>query len=96
MHRPFRIVPHPRTLRKAREQLKWIVKDGVSLRRTRNYLRRFVFWWVRTSEVWQYEELLEWFVSTCWDLPPAAIAAGLLKKATALHTDYWHDCLAVA
>ena len=27
------IVPHARTLRKAREQVKWMVKDGVSPRR---------------------------------------------------------------
>jgi len=35
-----RIVPHARTLRKAREQVKWMVRDGVSPRRIISYLHR--------------------------------------------------------
>ena len=35
---PIRMVPHPRTLRKAREQVKSMVIDGFSSRRIKNYL----------------------------------------------------------
>ena len=38
-------------------------------------------WWVRTSDSWQYMELLEWFLNVCWDRNPAAHAAGLLHRA---------------
>lgn len=75
------IVPHPRTLRKAREQIKAMVNSLVSPRRIRNYLHRWTMWWVRTSQRWQYQELLEWFLQVCWDLNPAAYAAGLLQHA---------------
>jgi hypothetical protein len=49
MHEPVRIVPHPRTLRKAREQVKSMVIDEASPRRIRNYLHRWVIWWAMTS-----------------------------------------------
>ena len=58
-----------------------MVIDGLSARRIISYLRRWAMWWVRTSESWQYQELLEWFLNVCWDCSPAAIAAGLLQRA---------------
>ena len=76
-----RIVPHPRTLRKAREQIKQLVMDGTSSQRIKSYLHRWVTWWVKTSDDWQYMELLEWFLNVCWDINPAAYAAGLLTNA---------------
>lgn len=76
-----RIVPHPRTLRKAREQVKAMVNSGLSAHRIRSYLHRWVLWWVRTSNSWSYQELLEWFLHVCWDVTPAAYAAGLLQQA---------------
>ena len=81
-----RIVPHSRTLRKAREQVKQMVIDGVSPRRISGYLHRWSTWWVRTSESWEYEELLGWFLNACWAENPAAVfAAGLLYKAKKSH-----------
>ena len=77
-HEPIRIVPHPRTLRKAREQVKYMVIDGTSILRIRNYLNRWVMWWVNTSEAWLYHEILQWFVDACWDVNPATVVAGLL------------------
>ncbi|AMQ26617.1 hypothetical protein ACJEHO_08595 [Legionella pneumophila] len=44
------IVPRARTLRKAREQVKQMVTDGVSLRRIKSYLSRWCAWWVRTAQ----------------------------------------------
>jgi hypothetical protein len=76
-----RIVPHPRTLRKARENVKAMVNSGVSPCRIRSYLHRWSTWWVGTAQSWQYQELLEWFLNVCWDLKPAAYAAGLLHHA---------------
>ena len=53
-----RIVPHARTLRNAREQVKQMVNDGFSTRRIKRYLSRWCSWWVRSSQSWQYEALL--------------------------------------
>ena len=75
-----RIVPHPRTLRKTSEQVKQMVIDGLSARRIRAYLHRWALWWMRTSQSWQYQELLEWFLEVCWDIAPAAYAAGLVRQ----------------
>ena len=77
-----RIVPQPRTLRKAREQVKQMVADGLSAQRIKRYLHRWTLWWVRTSDSWQYEELLEWFLRVCWDEGPAAFAVTLLQRIT--------------
>lgn len=54
-----------------------MVIDGTSTRRIRNYLDRFVVWWVHTSGTWTYQELLEWFLDVCWQQEIAAYAAGL-------------------
>ncbi len=78
-HEPVRIVPHPRTLRKAREQVKHMVIDGTSSRRIRHYLHRWVAWWVNTSETWQYQELLQWFIDVCWPVHVFDYATGLYQ-----------------
>ncbi len=83
-HQPTRIVPHPRTLRKARENIKCIVIDGASLQKTRNYLHRYILWWRKTSEDWQYDELLHWLIASCWKRTPTAIAASLLHSPPTL------------
>jgi hypothetical protein len=79
---PNRIVPHPRTLRKAREQVNQMVKDEVFPRKITRYLHCWCTWWVRITENWEYQELLVWFLSACWmPNPAAAFAAGLLQRA---------------
>lgn len=92
---PNRIVPHPRTLRKAREQVNQMVTNGVSLRRISNYLYRWSTWWAGTSECWDYQELLGWFFKACWENNSAAgFAAGLLLKAKSsflVHLDHLPD-----
>ena len=77
---PVRIVPHPRTLRKAREQIKWMVHDGFSIQSIRRYLHRFVLWWVNTSDTWLYDELLILYQDTCWDKRLATFAENLLRQ----------------
>ena len=75
------MVPHARTLRKAREQVKCMVIDGISSRRIRNYLHRWVIWWrATTSESWHYLEILKWFVETCWDKTAATYATVLAQS----------------
>jgi hypothetical protein len=97
MHVPLRIVPHPRTLRKARENVSFMVKNGVSLQKTRSYLHHFVVWWVKTTEIWTYEKLLESFIQACWERPAAAIAAGLLqRRARILGNGFSTDCPDIA
>lgn len=95
-HALLRIVPHARTFRRAREQVKAIVMNGFSIQEIRGYLWKWLLWWQKTSEAWQLEELLNWFINVCWELPTAAIAAGLLPRATLLNSDSSGDCLDVA
>ena len=71
----------PRTLRKARSQVKLMVEDGGSPRKIKDYLHRWVMWWVRTTDNWHYHELLEWYLNGCWDFELAAYALGLLSHA---------------
>jgi RNA-directed DNA polymerase len=87
MHGQVRIVPHPRTLRKVREQVKQMVIDEVSPRRIRNYLHRWVMWWAMTSNTWQYQQLLQWFIDVCWHKLVAAYATALQQlHVKELHT----------
>ena len=73
------------------EQVKYMVIDGTSSRRTRNYLHRWIAWWVETSETWQYQELLQWFIEICWHKETADYAAALnqlhLKTLRTTETD---------
>jgi len=80
VHEQIRITPHPRTLRKARERVRWMVNDGLSARQIKLYLHRFVLWWVNTTRTWNYEELIQWFCDACFDVTHAAFAAGLLFR----------------
>jgi hypothetical protein len=74
------IAPHARTLRNAREQVKQMVIDGVSLRRIKRYLSRWCAWWVRTAENWQYQELIGWFIQACRDAEAKNIVATILRE----------------
>jgi RNA-directed DNA polymerase len=80
------IVLHPRTLRKARENIKWMVADQVSPAKIRNYFSRWTRWWVKASTTWNFKELAEQFINSCWDGVSAAIAADVLHRLTELDT----------
>lgn len=56
-HGVLRMVPHLRTLRKARESVKSMVADGVSRPKIRRYLIRWLCWWVNSSGIWKHAEL---------------------------------------
>ena len=73
-----RMVPHERTLRNARENVKQMVSSGVSLQRIKSYLARWCDWWVQTAECWTRHELLASFLDVCWDKSAYAIAAAFL------------------
>ncbi|MFU7598282.1 hypothetical protein ACM9VS_05555 [Legionella pneumophila] len=94
---PVRMVPHPRTLRKAREQVKYMVIDGSSAYRIRNYLHRWTMWWTNTSTTWQYQELLQHFINASWHEQATAYATALSchQQLRLLHTGS-ADELAVA
>lgn len=79
-----RIVPHARTLRNAREQVKQMVASGVSLQRIKRYLLRWCTWWMRTANCWSKHELLIWFFETCWDKPSREIAGELCRTISQL------------
>ena len=42
-------------------------------------LNGWCMWWVRTAH-WLYQDLLLWFLDSCWDEHMAAYAAGLLHR----------------
>ena len=69
------MVPHARTLRKAREQVKVMVADDVSLPRIKAYLNQWLRWWQKTSSIWNYTELANQYINSCWDPFGAKIAA---------------------
>jgi len=96
MHERVRIVPHPRTIRKAREQVKAMVEDGISARKISRYLHRFVIWWVRTSIVWTHDELLHVFIQSCWDSSLAGYAYRLLRRNSTTPCVSSVDCPAAA
>ena len=84
-----RIVPHARTLRHARENVKQMVIDGVSLRRIKSYLHRWCTWWVRTVTCWTKHELLVWFLDVCWNDSVKAVATILLNNIN--QTNAWEQ-----
>ena len=69
------MVPHARTLRKAREQVKMMVVDGVSLCQIKKYLSRWLFWWIKTAGIWNYHDIANRYMNYCWDPNAAEIAA---------------------
>ena len=69
-----RIMPHPRTLRKARENVKHMVADSVSRKKIRSYLFRWLCWWATTSSIWERRTLLKWFTQSCRDTATSKIA----------------------
>jgi hypothetical protein len=74
-----------------------MVDTGFYTQRVRSYLRKWALWWATTTSTWQFAELLHWFIESCWELPPAAIAAGLLQRQTTLlNTCSVSVCLDVA
>lgn len=78
LKQPTRIIPHPRTIRKAREQVKAMVNDGISTQKISRYLHRFVLWWVKASQIWTYEELVDAFIQSCFEPLIAKPAYSLL------------------
>ena len=76
----LRMIPHARTLRKAREQVKSMVTDGASPRHIRKYLARWIQWWNETVDDWSKNKLIQWFCRACFDITLAAYAAGLLLR----------------
>ena len=77
---PICIVPHARTIRKAREQVKMMVATGFSTHRIRKYLKHWARWWVKTVEIWDIEALFTQFIKTCWQIPLVAIAESLRQQ----------------
>ncbi len=55
-----------------------MVTDGFSTRFIKNYLRRWAAWWVMTAEIWEYKQLLLWFIELCWDVHLTSYATKLL------------------
>ncbi len=74
------MIPHARTLRKAREQVRSMVTDGASPRHIRKYLARWIQWWNETVDDWSKNKLIQWFCLACFDITPAGYAAGLLLR----------------
>ena len=87
----MRNIPHPRTLRNAREQVRVMIYHGISTQHIRHYLSSWARWWTLTIESWNYSEILLRLIESCWDtnLHVAVVAEGLrqryLKKIVMQH-----------
>lgn len=57
-----------------------MVTDGASPRHIRKYLARSIQWWNETVDDWSKARLIQWFCRACFDVTPAAYAAGLLLR----------------
>ena len=57
-----------------------MVTRGFSTSFIRRYLHRFVLWWAKTVNSWNYDDIIKWFCDASFDLKPAAFAAGLLIR----------------
>jgi RNA-directed DNA polymerase len=71
------VMPHPRTLRKARMQVLQMVADGFSDRLIRRYLHRWCMWWSAAVDDWTYDKLLRHFLVVNRNLSVAEIALTL-------------------
>lgn len=60
-------VPHGRTLRRSREQVKLMVEDGVSHQKIRRYLSLWASWWQYADISWSKKNILEAWQHTCRD-----------------------------
>lgn len=86
-HELTRIAPHPRTLRKARENVRLMVADGLSAQKIKKYFFRWAQWWVRAANTWDFKTLIEQFVRSCWHEEAAAIAVGVLSHYLSRRSD---------
>ncbi|PIZ05218.1 MAG: hypothetical protein COY58_00245 [Gammaproteobacteria bacterium CG_4_10_14_0_8_um_filter_38_16] len=65
-----------------------MVADGASLYQIKNYLSRWLFWWLKTARIWNYDELANRYIDSCWDPIAQNMAMGFFQQeATILHTD---------
>src|SRR3990167_4395975 len=74
------MVVHPRTKRRAREQVKAMVNDDVSLPQIKAYLNQWLRCWQNTSGIWNYQELSNAYIQSCWDPTAATIAATAFQQ----------------
>jgi hypothetical protein len=67
----------------AQEEARLIVGNivlRVSTRHIRKCLARWIQWWNETVDDWSKNELIQWFCRACFEITPAAYAAGLLLR----------------
>ena len=67
-------------MRKAREQVKLMVADEVSLPKIKRTLIRWGLRWVKTSGTWNYQELSVAYIQSCWETPAAEMAAWAFQQ----------------
>ena len=90
----MRITPHPRTLRKARENVRLMVADQVSPAKITRYFVQWARWWVKTANTWDFQTLVEQFINTCWQPETASIAADVLSRYFTELNNKSDDCRA--
>jgi len=76
----IRLTLHPRTLRKARENVRLMVADGVSHQYIRTYLDRWALWWVGVSDLDSHQKILQCFFDYCWDIQVAVVAIDVMRR----------------
>ena len=57
-----------------------MVADDVSLPQIKAYLNQWLHWWQNTSGIWNYQELSNAYIQSCWDPVMATIAAAAFQQ----------------
>ena len=61
-------------LRKARENIRWMVVGGLCANQIRSYFLNGARWWTKVVSTWTLANLIEQFISRCWVFTPIDIA----------------------
>ena len=74
--------PHARTLRHARERVRFMILDGHSIQYIRSYLRQWAQWWTLTVDDFSINVMLTQFIEACWacNFTIAVIAEGARQQ----------------
>lgn len=67
-----------RTNTAKRENVRWMVADGLSAQKIKSYFLRWTHWWVKTATLWDFQTLVRQFISICWHEAPVTIATEVL------------------
>lgn len=70
-----------------------MVADGASIYQIKNYLSRWLYWWLKTATICNYDELARQYIESCWDPRVAQIAVFVFgQNATESNRSSHYGC----